>query len=209
MKYVLVSIGGKFLGQDRQICRYCYTIRCIIIPFCFWMAYLTTRIDSEIKAAFRKLAMKKGMKESELLRQLILSQLGETPLEKIAEPDSKKLDLERMTVRMPLFLLEAVEASAKIRGMVPSRWITALVQSNLMGQPVMTDAELLELKASNRELAAIGRNINQIARAINNAFYETERLRLNKLSEISQAISENREAIRALVKASQNAWEAD
>ena len=93
--------------------------------------------------------------------------------------------------------------------MAPSRWVTALVQSNLTRQPVMSDDELAGLLASNRELAAIGRNLNQIARALNEAFYETERVKLEKLAELRQVITENRLAVRALVRASQNAWEAD
>jgi hypothetical protein len=40
----------------------------------------------------------------------------------------------------------------------------------------MTDQELAVLQASDRELAAIGRNINQIAKALNEAFHETERV---------------------------------
>lgn len=173
------------------------------------MAYLTTRAEPEIKALFRKRAMAKGLKESELLRRLVLSELGKSEPELVTKPDLKKIDFERITVRMPLFLLDATKAHAKVKGMAPSRWITALVQSNITNQPVMTDVQLVELRSSNRELAAIGRNINQIAKAINEAFYETERLRLDKLAEITQCIAENREVIRALVRASQNAWGAD
>lgn len=90
--------------------------------------------------------------------------------------------------------------------MTPSRWAASLIQSNLTGQPVMTKVELAELQTSSRELAAIGRNINQIAKALNEAFYETERVRLDTLAELSKAVAENRSAIRALVRASRNAW---
>jgi iron-sulfur cluster repair protein YtfE (RIC family) len=93
--------------------------------------------------------------------------------------------------------------------MAPSRLVAALVQSNLMRAPVMSAAEIAALQESNRELAAIGRNVNQIAKAINEAFHHTERVRLDKLVELAQAIQENRATIRALVRASQNAWNAD
>jgi hypothetical protein len=83
------------------------------------------------------------------------------------------------------------------------------VQTNLTGKPVMTDKELAVLQASNRELAAIGRNINQIAKALNEAFHETERVRVDTLAALSQSITENRSAIRSLVRASQQAWEAE
>ena len=70
----------------------------------------------------------------------------------------------------------------------------------------MGDTELQELRASNRELAAIGRNLNQIAKALNEAFHETERVRLDRLTELGRAIEGNRVAIQSLVRASQNTW---
>ena len=71
----------------------------------------------------------------------------------------------------------------------------------------MDDTELQGLRTSNRELAAIGRNLNQIAKALNEAFHETERVRLDRLAELSRAIEGNRMAIQSLVRASQNTWE--
>jgi hypothetical protein len=62
------------------------------------------------------------------------------------------------------------------------------------------------LHASTRELAALGRNINQIARALNAAFYEKDRVKLAQLDALRQLIDRNRAAIRNLVRASQQAW---
>jgi ABC-type uncharacterized transport system ATPase subunit len=72
----------------------------------------------------------------------------------------------------------------------------------------MAAQEIQALLASSRELAALGRNINQIAHALNSAFHETERVKLEQLAAVHGAVLENRAAIRALVRASQNAWDA-
>ena len=174
------------------------------------MPVLKTLVAAEIKSRFRNMAKVRGLSESELLRVVVLAVTGqEDHSEKPVAPDPEDADTDRMTVRMPRFLMNATKSRAAAKGMAPSRFVTALVQSNLTKQPVMTDAELAVLQGSARELAAIGRNINQMAKAINEAFYETERVRLNALAELSQAIKENRTAIRALVRASQNAWEVD
>jgi hypothetical protein len=90
-----------------------------------------------------------------------------------------------------------------------SRWISALVQSNLTRHPVLTETELLAIEASTRELAAIGRNINQLARALNETYFQTERIRLDRLNELSRNITQTREAIGALVRASRNSWRTD
>ena len=174
------------------------------------MPVLKTLVEPGTKVRFRSMAKARGLSESELLRAVILAVTGEDdgPDQPI-EPDAEKADTSRMTVRMPRFLMEGTKARAKSKGMAPSRWVTALVQSHLTRQPVMCDDELAGLLASNRELAAIGRNLNQIARALNEAFHETERMKLEKLAELRHVITENRLAVRELVRASQNAWEAD
>jgi len=174
------------------------------------MPVLKTLVDPDVKGRFRRMAKARGLSESELLRQTVFALTDQNQdIGKPVVPDPEQADLNRITVRMPRFLMASTKRKAKSKGMAPSRWIAALVLSNLTAKPVMTDDELAALNASTRELVAIGRNINQIAKAINTAFYETERVRLDKLSELSQVIKDNRAAIRALVRASQNAWESD
>ena len=177
------------------------------------MPHLTTRTEPDIKAAFSNRAKAQGLNESELLRRLVLAELEKSdaaePVKPEVDPEGNQTNTERMTIRMPCFLMEATKKMAKGKGMAPSRWVTALVQSNIIRQPVMSDAEIIELRASNRALVALGRNINQIARAINaNAYGEADRSRLDRLIELGEVITENREAIRALVRASQNVWKA-
>ncbi len=174
------------------------------------MPVLKTLVETETKTRFRNLAKTRGLSESELLRSVVLVVTDQdVAADQPIKPEAENSELERMTVRLPGFLMEAAKQRGKAKGMAASRWVAALVQANLTGKPVMTDKELAELQASNRELAAIGRNINQIAKALNEAFHETERVRLDTLAVLSQSISENRAAIRSLVRASQQAWEAE
>jgi len=174
------------------------------------MQTLKTVVEPATKSRFRSMAKARGLSESELLRAVVLTVTGQdTDADQAAKPDPDKAEVDRMTVRMPRFLLEATKARAKSKGMAPSRYVAALMQSNLTKQPVMNETELRSLQASSRELAAIGRNINQMAHSLNAAFYETERVRLDKLADVHRAVVENRAAIRALVRASQNAWEAE
>jgi hypothetical protein len=174
------------------------------------MPVLKTLVETETKTRFRNLAKTRGLSESELLRSVVLVVTGQdNAADQPIKPETDNSELERMTVRLPGFLMDAAKQRGKAKGMAASRWVAALVQANLTGTPVMTDNELAVLQASNRELAAIGRNINQIAKALNEAFHETERVRLDTLAALSHSITENRVAIRSLVKASQQAWEAE
>ncbi len=174
------------------------------------MPVLKTVVEPATKSRFRGLAKARALSESELLRAVVLAATGQDDgADKLAKPEAHKAELDRMTVRMPRFLLEATKERARSKGMAPSRFVASLVQSNLTRQPVMNADEVKALQASSRELAAIGRNINQMAHLLNATFHETERVRLDKLAEVHRAVVENRATIRALIRASQNAWEAD
>lgn len=174
------------------------------------MPVLKTLVEAPTKTRFRALAEARGLSESELLRLVVLTvttQSNQKPQPVAIDPD--KAVLERMTLRLPKFLMDSTKNRTKAQGMTPSRGVAALVQSNLTRQPVMNDAALTSLVASSRELAAIGRNINQMTRSLNTTFHETEQIRLDTLAVLSDTIACNRTEIRALVRASQQAWETD
>ena len=107
------------------------------------MPVLRARVDPETKELFLALAAAEGVTESILLRQLVQGAIGRRQeVRAPVAPDLEKLDMARLTIRMPQFLLEAAGQRAEVKGMASSRWISALVQSNLMREPVMSDREI-------------------------------------------------------------------
>lgn len=168
---------------------------------------LIARVDDDVKKAFELRARKSGVKASELLRQLVLRELGvhvddDSPL--VVNEVSAKV--ERLTVRIPNFVLARAAERGKLKGMPVSRWITALVQSNITRQPVMTDKEINVLRAVNRELSAIGRNVNQVARHLNAALDYGSRVDLDALGRLPVSINNTRKAIHLLIKTSKQSW---
>ncbi|TKB23511.1 MobC family plasmid mobilization relaxosome protein [Desulfopila sp. IMCC35006] len=177
------------------------------------MPVLKTLVDEETKAKVVKTTKSLGLSESEFLR-VIISEIIESDKEsehKISEKTDEILTttLARITVRMPTFVIQKAKKRAEKKKMALSRWIAALVQSNLLRQPVHNEREILILQASNRELAAIGRNINQIAKTLNESFYKTEAVRIDMLAELTKAIEKNKTSIDSLIRASQNVWEVE
>jgi hypothetical protein len=176
-----------------------------------------TRLKGPVHARFLAEQEARGMSESELLRLALLQffDAGPTTPTQVnlqrgrVAPHPEQAGLARKTVWMPAFLMTAAGKRADHKGMSFSRWISALVQSNLMGPPVLTEPELLAIEAAYRELAAVGRNINQIARTLDEAYFQTERIRLDKLAELSAKITKTRRAISVLVRASRGSWRAD
>ena len=122
------------------------------------------------------------------------------------EPDAENAENEKMTIRLPRFLVDAAKEKAKTKGMATSRWIAALVQSSLMQKPVMVEQELTVLRSNIRELNAIGRNINQMARALNESKNNTDKVKLDNLDLLRNYLDRNIAFVRGLVRASQQAW---
>ena len=117
------------------------------------MPILRARVDEDLKSLFIHKAEALNLSESELLRKLVLEffahEKNSDALEdvlKSVEPDEENAVNEKMTIRLPRFLVDAAKEKAKAKGMATSRWIAALVQSSLMQKPVMVDQELNELR---------------------------------------------------------------
>lgn len=180
---------------------------------------IKARVSVEQRERFQRVAASRGQTESELLREMVLVVSNpEGQVDTPAPSAPEGIEADRMTVRLPGFIKEAAGERARLKGMTPSRWASSLIQANVTGTPVLSVDELAAVQASTRELAAIGRNINQIARAMNEAFMaksmgeaidQADRLRLDVMEELRKGIETNRAQIRALVRATQNAWHVD
>jgi predicted DNA binding CopG/RHH family protein len=177
------------------------------------MPILRARVDEELKSLFLHKAEALNLSESELLRKLVLEffaqEKNKDKVEDVltaVEPDAENAVNEKMTIRLPRFLVDAAKDKAKAKGMATSRWIAALVQSSLMQKPVMVDPELSELRANIRELNAIGRNINQMARVLNESKNNTDKVKLDNLDLLRNYLDRNIAFVRGLVRASQQAW---
>jgi Bacterial mobilisation protein (MobC) len=98
--------------------------------------------------------------ESDLLRSESVP--GQTRVAARKNGNGKPM-LVRLTAEDRLLL----DALAEARGMRPATYASVLLRSHLRQLTPLPKDELLALKRSIAELGAIGRNINQIARAAN------------------------------------------
>lgn len=115
-------------------------------------------------------------------------------------------------MRLASFMKAEVKKRAAIEGMSSSEWVASLIQTVLMHEPVLTEKEIEVVSFANRELAAVGRNLNQIARSMNRAeligvnFTKDEILTLEGIAVLKQKISKLRDKILNLVVARNRAW---
>lgn len=170
--------------------------------------FLSVRVDPELKERLREISALTNVKESELIRFFVIQGLNEAGLNPPPARKSKEvnLDLTYTPTLLPRYIKDAAIERSKAKGMRLGRWIAALVQSNILGQPVVVHDEVIALRESSRYLLAIGRNVNQIAKALNENFYETDRVKIEILNELQSAIQQTDDRIDDLVRTSQKAW---
>lgn len=169
---------------------------------------LRSRVDDETKMQVEKLSKMLGIKEAELVRFFITEGLAQVSEQKTKRqiPDTVDLSLITTSIRLPSYVKDLAAAKSKSKGMRLGRWIASLVQSNVLLEPVVVGEEVAALRESSRYLLAIGRNINQIAKALNETFYETERVKIEMLNDLKKAIENTDDRIDQLIKTSQKAW---
>jgi len=91
--------------------------------------------------------------------------------------------------------------------MKPSTYIAALVRSHLVADPPLPSAELAVLERATAEVSAIGRNLNQIARAINSGAPVPPSM-ASVIAQSIEAVEAVREAAKGYVRVAVASWEA-
>ena len=90
--------------------------------------------------------------------------------------------------------------------MPSATYVSVLVRSHLRNLAPLPKEELLALKRSVAELGAVGRNLNQIARALNQGgkYSGPGREDLKAMLRVAEGL---RDHVKALLKANQISWE--
>ena len=131
--------------------------------------HLMTWVTRDAKARFATLAQDQGITTSALLKRLVDASLVPTTVVKPQSPDSVEpvQASGRLSIRLRADDLVLLRERAAAREMPTSTYVSLLVRSHLRSVTPLPTAELVALKLSVAEVSAIGRNINQIARAFN------------------------------------------
>jgi len=131
--------------------------------------HLQTWVSREFKERFAQIAKAQRLSESALLRRLLekLVLADQSPDDVLITPVEDLPSTCRVSVRLRADDLLLLRERARARGLPTSTYISYLVRSHVRAQAPLPNSELAALKRSVAEIGAIGRNINQIARAVN------------------------------------------
>jgi hypothetical protein len=170
-------------------------------------ALIACRVTSETKARVRQLAERDGVTESALVRQLLDVVLRAAHLEatpQICEPVKVNRDA-RLSVRLEPEDWRLLRERAKARGMASATYLSYLARSHLRDASPLPKAEYTLLRQAVDQLASVGRNLNQIARAMNGNERSASpgRAEVDVMLKVSKGL---RDHVRALLEANHRSW---
>ncbi|EKF9266343.1 plasmid mobilization relaxosome protein MobC [Escherichia coli] len=165
-------------------------------------------VTEEQKKAWKGFCDDQGISESDMLGLMIEKVTGG----KIAfgSKGLKENKTDKLTIRLSARDKDRITERAKAEGFTSrTAWLTAVAMANLNREPVLTESEIQALRTSNRELAAIGRNLNQIAKVLNTEFRESDKLNRQAVLALSEKIDSHREEVAGLLQRNLNKWGID
>jgi Bacterial mobilisation protein (MobC) len=130
---------------------------------------IAARVTADMKERFAALARHRGLSESTLLKRLIEASLvsaGAVQSQAI-DPVDPVCRGARVSVRLRPDDLLLLRERARGRQMPTSTYLSLLTRAHLRALTPLPSVELAALKCSVAEISAMGRNLNQIARAVN------------------------------------------
>lgn len=171
--------------------------------------FVAARVTPEVKTLLRALAEREQITESALVRQLLEVMLRRSAIEGFPRLDAlEKVSRDaRLTVRLEPDDRILLCQRATARGMRSATYVSVLVRSHLRNLAPLPKEELSALKRSVAELGAIGRNLNQIAKAANQGggrLTGPGREDLRAMLKIAEAL---RDHVKALIRANESSWD--
>ena len=170
--------------------------------------HLTTWVTKETKDRFGAVARHLGLSDSALLKRLVDLMLQGASAAEVGTPggaDRASRD-SRLTVRIRPDDQMLLRERAAARGMAPATYVSVLTRSHLRGLAPLPKAEWLTLERIVTELSKQGRNINQIARAVNRGerLNDPESNQFRHMFRICEALRVN---TKQLLQANAKSWQ--
>lgn len=148
-----------------------------------------------------------------MVRVYLLKQSSEKKKSKAAVKPSTEGDLKlvEFTVSIPKFVRSKVDELSESYSLKPTAFLRNLITANLTQKPILVPELANELRASNRELNAIGININQLTKILNRSvdLKLRDRVTHQHLVEIKAAIDKQKKCITDVVASSNGIWSID
>lgn len=169
------------------------------------------RVPDSLRAQWDAYCIKRNKKVPATLRALMRYMIQDDMQPEvrlwIAEQTEGKPDIgpkARMHVRFTQTEHQAITSRAEAEGCSPQRWVINCVRASLTHEPQFTLETTKALWESSYQLRAIGRNLNQIARRLNEG--KSVNIKTEQIEKLATYIYRHTEKVAALQDASLSRW---
>lgn len=151
------------------------------------------------------------LQPSEALRQVLAQVIrGELPVSGLRGAEVRERS-EKPRVRVEIHLTESehrlLKPLARAEGFPVTKWIVAMIRARLIGHPQLGQAELAVLARSNQQLLAIGRNLNQLAKALHTSPHNRRTFRVDLITELSSRIQTHTTIVSNVMRGNLERWQ--
>jgi len=184
---------------------------------------LKARVTPELKLQAKAIADREFLTEAAWLKRIVMKEIraadrGYAEFQELRSANTgrqqEELAKQLTACGKPVYVrLRAedrllLDARAAARGMRTATYLSVLTRGHLRALTPLPQAELLSLKRTIAELAAIGRNINQIAKVANKGgrLPGSVRKEFRAMLSICEALRVN---TKAVLKANEASWSAE
>lgn len=166
----------------------------------------------ELQKPWNAFLKRNGETPSNAIKQVIKRLIGVggkvspsySQLEGLGEGRAEK---KRMVIRWTVSESSAIQEQAGIEISSPQNWVINLVRSHLTRKPQFGMREIEALGESNSQLLRIGRNLNQIAKALNTNPEDTSVIKIERIEQLAEQIELHTNKVSALLEANVERWQ--
>lgn len=169
-------------------------------------ALIAARVSPDTKRLWARLCAEDGLSESAYLKRMVERAIEASGLSlAVADVVACSAHDGRLSLRLRMEDLKVLRERAAGRQMPVSTYVAWLLRAHVRDIAPMPPSELAAFKRAVAELGAIGRNLNQLIRAIHRGEANTSLSKADLLS-ILRVISALRDHMKSVVTANQDAW---
>lgn len=171
----------------------------------FTLALVQSRVSDELKTAFSNYCKAQNTSEAKVLKRY-LSELtsSQNALDQAIENQPRT---NKITIRLHDKMIAKVDARLSFEGYeTRTDWVTSCVLASLNNAAVLTQDEQKMLRESNMQLAAIGRNLNQIVRHMNKDEVDSHQVSGEIIEDIVAEVDTIKRSVSNLIRKNRTRW---
>jgi len=164
-----------------------------------------------LRAQYVDYCKKRGLKPGPTIRESISKQLSKESVTEsdraiIPKPDKSRHGL---FIRLTNSEHDTLNSEAAKYNLSVNQYIIRLCRYHLTKKPQFSSSEIDALAESNIQLLALGRNLNQIARALNAEDPDEHRPTVKEIKNLSDKIYQHTHEVSNLIRANLERWKIE